>query len=136
MEFTDLRSEILDRFKKSATRVLWTILIPGGAAELTGAEIAERAQALASRYCSVPERSVVLLLLPHCEELFLLHIGLILLNRVPAILAWPTSRVDADKYQHNLLHQLRNLPASQVITLPRLAESMAPSLPYSTTAVR
>jgi len=57
-----------------------------------------RAVAAAERYSNAPERSVVLLLLPHSVELFLLHIGLVLTGRVPAILAWPTGRVDPRKY--------------------------------------
>ena len=50
------------------------------------------------------ERAVVLLLLPHSPELFLLQLGLVLKAHVPAILAWPTSRVDPEKYQRNLIH--------------------------------
>jgi acyl-CoA synthetase (AMP-forming)/AMP-acid ligase II len=78
--------------------------------------------------------SVVLLLLPHSVELFLLQIGLVLTGRVPAILAWPTSRVDAEKYQRNLLHQLRNLPAERLITIPALTENLSHTLPYPAVA--
>lgn len=102
--------------------------------ELTGAAILQRAVELARRYQDAPEAGVVVLLLPHSVELFLLHLGLILEGRIPAILAWPTSRVDSQKYQRNLLHQLRNLPASQLITLPRLAQNMELALSYKVTA--
>jgi acyl-CoA synthetase (AMP-forming)/AMP-acid ligase II/acyl carrier protein len=54
-------------------------------------------------------------------------------GRLPAILPWPTSRIDPEKYQRNLLHQLRHLPAAQLITLPRLAASLSPALPYAVT---
>ena len=77
---------------------------------------------------------MVLLLLPHSVELFLLHLGLVLTGRVPAILAWPTSRVDPQKYQRNLWHQLRNLPAAELLTTPRLARNLA-SLPYAVAAI-
>jgi fatty-acyl-CoA synthase len=79
------------------------------------------------------KRGVVLLLLPHSPELFLLHIGLILTDRIPAILAWPTTRVDPEKYQRNLIHQLRNLPAAEIITTADLAESLRRELPYTVT---
>ena len=101
--------------------------------ELTGADILEQAPALAARYLEAPAGGVVLLLLPHSAELFLLHFGLILAGRLPAILAWPTNRIDPEKYQRNLLHQLRHLPAHQIVTLPRLAANLAPGLHFPAT---
>jgi acyl-CoA synthetase (AMP-forming)/AMP-acid ligase II len=82
----------------------------------------------------LPEGGTVLLLLPHSPELFLLHFGLILKGRLPGILAWPTSRIDPEKYQRNLAHQLRNLPAHQLITLPQLAANLRSTLPFEVTA--
>ncbi len=103
--------------------------------ELSGFQLAAASVAAAERYSSAPARSVVLLLLPHSVELFLLHIGLVLTGRVPAILAWPTSRVDPRKYQRNLWHQLRNLPAAELLTMPLLARNLAPALPYAVAPV-
>ena len=55
---------------------------------------------------NLPDTSrVVLLLLPHSAELFLLHLGLTMTGRIPAVLPWPTTRVDREKYQRNLIHQ-------------------------------
>jgi len=73
---------------------------------------------------------IVLLLLPHSPELFLLQIGLTLCGKVPAVLPWPTTRVDGLKYQCNLLHQLGQLPADHLITLPRLAENLQPGVGF------
>jgi len=98
--------------------------------ELTGVDIASRGRELVARYGPPQRGGVVLLLLPHSAELFLLHLGLVLEGYRPAILPWPTSRVDAEKYQRNLLHQLKVLPASCLITIPRLAENLSPGLPY------
>ena len=103
--------------------------------ELTGRQLLTDGVAAAERYSRAPERSVVLLLLPHSVELFLLHIGLVLTGRVPAILAWPTGRVDPRKYQRNLWHQLRNLPAAELLTMPLLARNLAPALPYAVASV-
>lgn len=100
--------------------------------EFTGKAVLEGAEQLASSLALPKERSVVLLLLPHSSELFLLQLGLVLQGHIPAILAWPTSRVDPEKYQRNLVHQLSQLPADQLVTLPRLAENLASSLPYQT----
>src|SRR5262249_42062079 len=69
-------------------------------------------------------------LLPHSPELFLLQIGLTLCGKVPAVLPWPTTRVDGQKYQRNLLHQLNQLPAHHLITLPRLAENLQPRIGF------
>jgi acyl-CoA synthetase (AMP-forming)/AMP-acid ligase II len=74
---------------------------------------------------------VVLLLLPHSSDLFLLQIGLVLCGKVPAVLPWPTTRVDGAKYQHNLIHQLNQLPADHLITLPRLARNLRPGVQFS-----
>jgi fatty-acyl-CoA synthase len=98
--------------------------------EFRGKSILEWAEKLAASFVLPKKRSVVLLLLPHSPELFLLQLGLVLAGHIPAILAWPTNRVDPEKYQSNLVHQLRYLPANILITLPRLAENLAPRLPY------
>jgi len=80
---------------------------------------------------NLPDTSrVILLLLPHSAELFLLHLGLTMTGRIPAVLPWPTLRVDREKYQRNLIHQLSNLPADHLITLPRVAQNLAPALAY------
>ena len=134
MTAAHFQNHMREHLERSASRTLLRIVIAGEILEFTGAVILQRAVQLARRHLDVPEGEVVLLLLPHSVELFLLHLGLILEGRIPAILAWPTSRVDPAKYQRNLLHQLRNLPASQLITLPRLARNMEPSLPYRVTA--
>jgi fatty-acyl-CoA synthase len=103
--------------------------------EFTGRALLEHAELLASSIRAPRERAVVLLLLPHCAELFLLQVGLVLQGHIPAILAWPTSRVDAEKYQRNLVHQLSQLPADQLVTLPRLAANLTGSLPYPAVGV-
>src|SRR6202008_1643967 len=98
--------------------------------ELTGAAMLERAEQLASSFAITKDRAVGLLLLPPSPELFLLQLGLVVKGYIPAILAWPTSRVDPEKYQRNLVHPLRHLPANLLITLPRLSENLVGSLPY------
>ena len=103
--------------------------------EFTGQALLEQAEEAASKYVPPKDRAVVLLLLPHSAELFLLQVGLVLKGHIPAVLAWPSTRVDAEKYQRNLAHQLGHLPADQLLTLPRLAQNLAASLPYPTAGV-
>jgi len=102
--------------------------------QFTAQSIVDRAESLATAVLSsVPvtkERAVVLLLLPHSPELFLLQVGLVLKGHVPAILAWPTMRVDTEKYQRNLIHQIRQLPADALATLPGLAQNLINTIPY------
>ncbi len=130
----DFRSDLRERLLASGTRPLLRIAVGAELLELDGPAIVNSGVALASRLCKAEPGQVVLLLMPHSVELFILHLGLVLLGRVPAILAWPTSRIDPAKYQRNLLHQLRNLPAAQLISLPQLAKNLGPKLPYPTTA--
>lgn len=114
-------------------RPVLRIVSSPGATEVTeykGADLVTAASELGDQLLGEDTR-VVLLLLPHSPELFLLQLGLVLNGKVPAILPWPTTRVDAEKYQHNLLYQLSSLPAHHLITLPRLAENLRPGLPYS-----
>ena len=134
MRATEFRDRLKAHFEQNADRVLLRILVSrsdAGPVELTGAELLRRSREMAQQLAAAtPEQGVVLLLLPHSLELFLLHIGLILEGRLPAILAWPTTRVDPRKYHQNLVHQLRHLPAAQLITVPALAETLDPGLPY------
>ncbi len=137
MQAKDFQEELRFRLKSWGDRVVLRILVSRSESdlvELSANQVLERSLELADRYCVAPERGVVLLLLPHSVELFLLHIGLILRGRVPAILAWPTNRVDPDKYQRNILQQLRDLPASQLVTLPALARKLDRGLPYRVAA--
>jgi fatty-acyl-CoA synthase len=131
MEFAaDLRRRLLEHSDKVLLRV---VVEPDfdRPREYTGKAVLNQAERLASSISLPRERSVVLLLLPHSPELFLLQLGLVLYGHNPGILAWPTSRVDPEKYQRNLVHQLSHLPADVLITLPRLAENLACSLPYA-----
>ena len=116
--------------------MLLHIIQPGGnPVALTGGDILRESNRLAQSSTSATG-GVVLLLLPHSVELFLLHIGLILARRIPAILPWPTSRVDREKYQRNLVHQLHNLPAEELITTPGTAADLRARLPYRVTACK
>ena len=137
MNASEFRLHLTQILKNHAGHNLLRIVLQNRTAKLAeydGPKLLGQSLALADRYLEGAPGDVTLLLLPHSSELFLLHLGLILRGQVPAILAWPTSRIDAEKYEHNLLQQLGNLPAGRIITLPRLAESMGPWLPFPTVA--
>src|SRR5580700_10076717 len=134
MTVDQFRALLRQRLQSVPDRVLLRVLVAGrenGLVELTGVELLARSVELAQNYCQAPPCGVVLLLLPHSVELFLLHLGLVLLGRLPAILAWPTNRIDPEKYQRNILHQLGSLPAAQLLTLPRLAQNLNPGMPFT-----
>jgi acyl-CoA synthetase (AMP-forming)/AMP-acid ligase II len=129
----DLRLHVAALLEGSGDRVLLRVQpvrSEHGIVEFTGPDFMRQSIALANRFSQAPAGGVVLLLMPHCPELFLLHLGLVLTGRIPAILAWPTNRVDPAKYQRNLLHQLVNLPAAELLTLPHLAGNLGPCLAY------
>jgi fatty-acyl-CoA synthase len=131
MEKINSRSEFLrESLRQNSDRVLLRVVSSPGAGvvrEFTGSQLLE-AERDAARFPVAESSRVVLLLLPHSPELFLLQIGLTLSGKVPAVLPWPTTRVDGEKYQRNLLHQLSSLPADHLITLPRLAQNLEPFL--------
>jgi fatty-acyl-CoA synthase len=134
MKAQEFRADLRARLQLRADDVLLNIFVPSGELKkLTGADILRESERLA-KLSQAHAGSVVLLLLPHSAELFLLHIGLISTGRIPAILPWPTSRMDTEKFQTNLLHQFRNLPADELITVPALAESFGERLPYRVVA--
>jgi acyl-CoA synthetase (AMP-forming)/AMP-acid ligase II len=125
MEKAAFQSELRRRLRAAARRQLRVLRSPSGeCVEYDGPTLLAAADAAARGYSQGKPGRVVLLLLPHCPELFLLHVGLVLAGNCPAILPWPTTRVDVAKYQNNLLHQLRSLSADLLITLPKLAESL------------
>ena len=130
----EFRAELRARLQNHADEVLLRILLSdGNLVELTGGAILREAERLAI-LSTVAVGRVVLLLLPHSVELFLMHIGLVLTGRIPAILPWATSRMDPEKYQGNLLHQFSNLPSEEIITTPTLSSYLGMKLPYRVVA--
>jgi fatty-acyl-CoA synthase len=97
---------------------------PHSSVEFSGHTLLSAGQDAVARLNLAKSARPVLLLLPHSAELFLLHIGLALNGHAPAILPWPTTRVDAEKYRNNLLHQLANLPIDYLVTTPAVAASL------------
>ncbi len=131
----EFRSELRRRLEQNGARVLLRVVMSGSATvELTGIQILHQALQLARKFTGSRAGNVVFLLLPHSPELFLLHVGLVLTERIPAILPWPTNRIDPEKYQRNLLHQLGNLPADEIITSSELAQNLRSALPYPVSA--
>jgi acyl-CoA synthetase (AMP-forming)/AMP-acid ligase II len=129
----EFRQELRAKLVANRNKVLLRVVVSPGfdrPLEFTGEDLLRKAEELVTGLNLGRERSVVLILLPHSPEIFLLQLGLVLKGHVPAILPWPTSRIDAEKYQRNLVHQLSHLPANLLITLSRLAENLEESLPY------
>jgi hypothetical protein len=123
---------LIESLQRAPDRVLLRVVDSPGAGvvhEFTGKHLLD-SEKLARLQPIFGDSRVVLLLLPHSPELFLLQIGLTLCGKVPAVLPWPTTRVDGLKYQRNLLHQLNQLPADHLITLPRLAKNLQPGVGF------
>ncbi|MGZ4833902.1 MAG: AMP-binding protein [Terriglobales bacterium] len=136
MPLPEFRRELQSKLQDAGQRILLRIVTAPSfdqPVELSGAEILREGRRLACQYASVKPANLILLLLPHSVELFLLHVGLILEGYCPAILPWPTRRIDAEKYRRNLVHQLRQLPASQLVTTPGLADNLRADLAYPVT---
>lgn len=133
MTASEFREHLFAKLTAAGSRVLLRVVVGGAVeqtVEFTGEALVKHARELAAPYTKTAGSRVVLLLLPHSPELFLLHLGLVLEGACPAILPWPTSRMDTEKYHRNLIHQLRELPAGGLITAPPLAEGLSRMLPY------
>ena len=136
MDLSDFRRELQSKLQDAGKGILLRIVTAPAfdqPIELSGAEILTASRRRARESACVKPANLLLLLLPHSVEQFLLHVGLILEGCCPAILPWPTRRVDTEKYRRNLVHQLRQLPASQLITTPGLALMLAGDLTYPVT---
>jgi fatty-acyl-CoA synthase len=124
---------LIEPLRQASDRVLLRVVDTPGARtvhQFTGRDLLE-SQATARLQPIAEDSRIILLLLPHSPELFLLQIGLTLCGKAPAVLPWPTTQVDGAKYQRNLLHQLRHLPVHHLITLPGLAHNLQPYLDFS-----
>src|SRR5262245_66291279 len=127
---------LIESLRQSADRVLLRVVDSPGARvvhEFTGQHLLDSEKIVRLQPISDDSR-IVLLLLPHSPELFLLQVGLTLCGKVPAVLPWPTTRVDGLKYQRNLLQQLGHLRADHLITLPLLAEDLQPGVGFPVTS--
>lgn len=70
----------------------------------------------------------VALLLPHTPTLVHGFLGAIFGGFVPSILAWPTAKMDPEKYRRNVHAVVRRLGARFVVTEPRMAADLGASL--------
>src|ERR1700760_1044881 len=94
MEYGDFREELRAKLLANRDKTLLRVVVAPDfdqPIEFTGEDLLRRAEELVTALNLKRERSVVLILLPHSPELFLLQMGLVLKGHVPAILAWPTS---------------------------------------------
>jgi hypothetical protein len=112
---------LIESLRRAPDRVLFRVVESPGARivhEFTGKHLLDSEKMARLQPISGDSR-IILLLLPHSPELFLLQIGLSLCGKVPAVLPWPTTRVDGQKYQRNLLYQLNHLRADHLISCHR-----------------
>ena len=89
---------------------------------LTFGDLRERAARAAARLSAsgVRRGDRVILVLPQDVEVIEAFVGALWIGAVPAILAYPTFKVDARKYRAGLLGAARNLQARAVVVDPAL----------------
>ena len=76
--------------------------------------------------CQLGQR--VAILLPPSHRLVALFFGAIYRGFVPSILAWPTARMDAEKYRRNVLAIVQSLRADFLVTEHQMAEQLGAAL--------
>lgn len=81
-----------------------------------------RASALHALGCRRGER--IALLIPPSERLITTFLGCLYMGLVPSILAWPTAKIDPEKYQRNVTGIMRGLAADWLLTQDLAAEAL------------
>jgi acyl-CoA synthetase (AMP-forming)/AMP-acid ligase II len=76
--------------------------------------------------CGAGER--VVLLMPQGHRLIALFFGAIYAGAVPCIVAWPTAKMDPEKYRRNLLAVVGGLAADWLVTEPAMAAQLGEAL--------
>ncbi len=84
--------------------------------------VAARADALAAVGCASGDR--VALLLPHTELLVTTFFGALYGGMIPSIVAWPTAKMDSEKYRRNVAAVVANLKAEWLVTEPEMAREL------------
>ncbi len=98
--------------------------------DLTFADLHRRASSIASalgtRGCQPGDR--VALLLPQSDGLLGAFFGAVYAGFVPSIVAWPTTKMDPEKYQRNLAAVVSSLGAQWLVTEGSMASRLAGAL--------
>ena len=84
------------------------------------------ARALRDRGCASGER--IALLMPHDHRLVVLFFGAIYAGFVPCIIAWPTAKMDREKYRRNLHGVVAGLGADWIVTEHTMATELGETL--------
>lgn len=97
-----------------------------GPAEVTYQQLLERTRQFASLYHSsgVGRADVVLIILPHHEDLMPALLGAIWLGAIPAFLPFPTGRLDPQGYFSSLQALMAYTRPRAVMTYPELREGL------------
>lgn len=88
--------------------------------------VARRAAALLGGGCGRGER--VALLMPHGEELIVTFFACLYAGLVPSIIAWPTAKMDPEKYRRNVDTVVARLAAQRLVTDGSSAEQLGSAL--------
>ena len=85
-------------------------------------QAASRAAALLQAGCTRGSR--VALLMPHGEELFYTFFSCLYSGLIPCVIAWPTTKMDAEKYRRNITAVVTRLHADFLLTDATSAERL------------
>jgi fatty-acyl-CoA synthase len=117
-----LRDAILHYYHLDPGREYVRCHFPSGAhVSLTYGDLVTRGQRFAAAFSAsrVPERGVIVILLPHAVDLYCAFFGAVLSNRVPTILPVPSFKLNRDHYQQELRSLLSRIDARVIVTDPQ-----------------
>jgi acyl-CoA synthetase (AMP-forming)/AMP-acid ligase II len=86
--------------------------------DVTFSELREAVREHAARFVAMGARpgERVALLMPHTERVVATFLGAIWCGLIPSIIAWPTAKMDSEKYSRNVRAVLRSLRADWLVT--------------------
>jgi acyl-CoA synthetase (AMP-forming)/AMP-acid ligase II len=113
-----LREAILFQYDSDPQREYVRCHFPGDARSVTYGDLLRHGHQFAAAFSAsgVPERGIVVILLPHSADLYCAFFGAVLSNRVPTILPVPSFKVRPDFYRQELKSLLARIDGQVIVT--------------------
>jgi len=114
-----LRDAILEHHARHPDRLYVRCVAPDGSDEaITYRTLAGRGSQFAAVYTSLGSNpgAIVIIILPHCADLYCAFFGAVLGGQIPSILAVPSFKLNAEHWQHELEALLNRIDARVLVT--------------------
>lgn len=114
-----LRDVLLDHYRRHPERLcVRCLLTDGTAVSISYGDMVSRGSQFASEFRRnlAKNGDIVVIILPHCPDLFCAFFGAVLGGQVPSILSVPSFKLNSDHYREELQALLKRIDARVVLT--------------------